>query len=409
MASEVLIRAGTVIDGTGASPQHDVSVWVRDGTIQVVRAAADPIPGVAPNAELIDASGLTLLPGLIDTHVHLAFSAGEHPLTDLLSEGDDRMILRAAGNAQVALRAGITTVRDAGGRRSVVLALRDAIRDGLLPGPRVVASGMPITTTAGHCYWLGLEADSADEVRKAARTLHRLGADYFKVMATGGGMTPGSMPLHPQYTVDQLAALVEEARRLGRTVAAHVHGTAGIRNAVAAGVTTLEHCSWLGDGGTAFDEAVAEEIVRKGIYVNPTAGISFTLDARSDSLTPAQKQLLARRESRTAAHRRQVELGTKMTAGTDAGVARAPFDCLIQNLQVMVEHLGMAPVAAIRAATGLAAESMRLDHEIGTIQPGKRADLILVDGDPLAAVGTLRHVRRVFQDGRTVVVGKCLC
>ena len=404
MPGGTIIRAGRLVDGTGASARSGVDVWIRGGYIEAVHERSDLPAGASDDTEIIDAPGRTLLPGLIDSHVHLAFSAGDDPVTDLLADSDDRMLLRAAGNALVALIAGITTVRDAGDRHGVVLELRDAIRDGLFPGPRIVAAGMPITTTGGHCHWLGLEADTPADVLKAARRLHRMGADYFKVMATGGGMTPGSVSEKPQYSVEALKELVEEARRLGKTVAAHSRGTPGIRNAVAAGVTTIEHCSWLGPGRIEFDEAVAEEIVRQGIFVNATLGLAFRPVPRAWDSRPSRKATLAQLADRLAALRRQVELGTKMTAGTDAGIAVAPLDCLVQNVEVLVEHLGLTPLQGIRAATGLSAESMNLEQEIGTVAPGRRADLILVDGDPSTDVSVLRRVHRVFQSGRTVSI-----
>jgi imidazolonepropionase-like amidohydrolase len=402
---DLVIKADRLIDGTGADALDGVAVWVRDGRIRAVLGPGEVMPELPSDAEVVRAPGQSLLPGLIDTHVHLAFSGGEDPLADLLRDDDARLLLRATANAHVALAAGITTVRDVGDRRGVVISLRDAIHDGFLAGPRIVASGPPITVTGGHCHWLGLEADSVDEVRKSARTLQRMGADVFKVMATGGGMTAGSVSEEAAYSVEALSALVEEGRRLGKPVAAHARGTPGIRNAVDAGVTTIEHCSWLGrDGSVAFDEQVASDIVQKGIFVNATLGLAYLPMTDAWHATPNARQTAALLPRRLAALRRQVEMGTKMTAGTDAGIALTPFDVLVQNVGVMVEHLGLSPLQAIRAATGLSAESLRLDHEIGTLQVGKRADLVLVEGNPVEDIYALRRVRRVLQGGRTVAI-----
>ena len=235
---QVVIQADRLFDGTGAEPIEQAAVVIGDGRIRAV-GRRDEIVAPDGEAQRVEYAGCTILPGLIDCHVHLIFSAGPRPLDDLLADDDHALLLRAVHNAQTALRAGITTVKDLGGRGAVTLALRDAIGRGLLPGPRILAAGPPITSTGGHCNWLGGEADTADELRKKVRQLVKQGVDLLKVMASGGRMTPGSNVCAAQFTVEQLRALVEDAHRLGKSVAAHGHGVAGIRNAVAAGVGNI--------------------------------------------------------------------------------------------------------------------------------------------------------------------------
>src|SRR5438477_1657560 len=245
-----VILAGRLIDGTGADVQRERALYIQDGQIQGITAAGD----VPTDAEVIDLSRLTVLPGLIDCHVHLAFSGSPAPLQDLLAEDDQQLLLRGVASARVALGTGITTVRDLGGRGGVTFRLRDAIQSKLIAGPRVLAAGSPITITGGHCNFLGLEADGEAEVRVAARRQLKAGANCLKIMATGGYMTPGTNKNRAQYSVQEIAAAVDEAARAHVTVAAHGLGTDGIRNAVQAGVNTIEHCNWLGaDLSVSFD------------------------------------------------------------------------------------------------------------------------------------------------------------
>ena len=230
----LLVEADRLYDGSGAAPIEAAGVLVGGGRIEaIVRRAelASELSGI----ERVRYEGCTLLPGLIDCHVHLVFSGSRAPLVDLQREDDQALLVRAVHNAQVALRAGVTTVKDLGARAGVSLALRDAIARGVLPGARILAAGPPLTTTGGHCYWLGGEADTADELRSAVRRLHREGVDLIKVMASGGRMTAGSNVCAAQFTEQEIRAVVDEARRLNKTVAAHGHGAAGIAVATLAG------------------------------------------------------------------------------------------------------------------------------------------------------------------------------
>jgi imidazolonepropionase-like amidohydrolase len=399
---QVVIQADRLFDGTGAEPIEQAAVVIGDGRIRAVGRRDDL---VAPDGEAqgVEYAGCTILPGLIDCHVHLIFSAGPRPLDDLLADDDHALLLRAVHNAQTALRAGITTVKDLGGRGAVTLALRDAVGRGLLPGPRILAAGPPITTTGGHCNWLGGEADTADELRKKVRQLVKQGVDLLKVMSSGGRMTPGSNVCAAQFTVEQLRALVEDAHRLGKPVAAHGHGVAGIRNAVAAGVDVVEHCSWVSTRAgnrVEYDEAVAERMARQGTFVDPTLSPAMARrDADPSTLTPGQLESREIRPHVHAAHRRSIELGVEVAAGTDAGVASTPFNCLPSELRLLNELLGLSPAQALRAATYNAARSAAVDGEIGSIQPGRRADLLIVPGNPLEDLRALDSVRAVYKDG----------
>jgi imidazolonepropionase-like amidohydrolase len=346
---------------------------------------------VPSDAEFLDLGDLCVLPGLIDCHVHLVFSAGVRPLADVLAEDDQQLLLRGVAAAREALAAGITTVRDLGGRGGVTFKLRDAIDSGWLAGPRILAAGSPITITGGHCHFLGLEADGEDGVRNAARRQLKAGANCLKIMATGGRMTPGTNTSVAQYSVREIRAAIEEAQRANVTVAAHALGTDGIRNATQAGVNTIEHCNWLAaDGEVRFDESVAEQMARQGTAVVAT-------------LVPLQRSAAVLRGAVLASMRRMAELGIPFAAGTDAGVTLTPFDSLPSELGILVNELGFTPLEAIAAATGVAARSIGADATLGTVEPGRAADLLAVDGDPSVRIEDLRNVRRVLKGGRTVV------
>jgi imidazolonepropionase-like amidohydrolase len=397
-----VIRADRLFDGTGAAPIERAVVVVEDGRVLAVGRAGE-VDEAQGDSEAVSYDGCTIIPGLIDGHVHLVFTAGAAPLKDLLASDDRQLLLTAVHNAQTALRVGVTTVKDLGGRGGVTLVLRDAIASGVLPGARILAAGPPITSTGGHCHWLGGEADTADDLRRRVRELVRSGVDLIKVMSTGGRMTAGSNVCAAQFTVEQLGALVEDGRRLNRTVAAHAQGTAGIRNAVAAGVNVVEHCTWVSTRAgneVEYDERAVEEMARKGIFMDPTLSPGSTMSNRDPAtLTPSQRETRAIRPRVIEAHRRSVELGVEIAAGTDAGVANIPLDRMPNEVRLLHELVGLSPAEAIRAATFNGARAAKLDDELGSIRPGRRADLLIVRGNPLEDLRALDVVRAVYKDG----------
>jgi len=367
--------------------QRDRALFVEDGQIVGIEAAGQ----VPADAELVDLSDLTVMPGLIDCHVHLVFSSSAYALGDVLAENDQQLLLRGVAAARQALGAGITTVRDLGGRGGVTFRLRDAIAAELIAGPRILAAGSPITITGGHCHFLGVEADGEPAVRAAARLQLKSGATCLKIMATGGRMTPGTNPGMAQYSVAELRAAVDEAHRAGVPLAAHALGTPGIRNATAAGVTTIEHCNWLGPNGTVdFDESVAMQMAQQSTGVVPT-------------LVPLKRSAPALREQIMDCMRRMATLGVPIVAGTDAGVSLTPFDSLPGELEIYVADMGLSPLQAIQAATGTAARLLGLDGTLGTLAAGRAADLVAVAGDPSVQIEDVRQVRTVIKGGRTVV------
>jgi imidazolonepropionase-like amidohydrolase len=393
-----VVQAGRLIDGTGSAVRQGQAIYIDEGRI----VGIEPNGPAPTDAQVIDASAFTVMPGLIDCHVHLVFSAGTNPLRDLGLEDDQQLLLRSVAAARQALRAGITTVRDLGGRGGVTFRLRDAIASGLLRGPRILAAGSPITITGGHCHFLGLEADDEAGVRAAARSQLKAGATCLKIMATGGRMTPGTNVGRAQFSVAELSAAVDEARRAHAPIAAHAIGTDGIRNAAQAGVDTIEHCSWLGKTPSVeFDERAAARMAEQQTAAVPT--LDTVVGAmKAGSMSPGLREHISLRSEILGSLRRMRQLGVPIVTGTDAGVGWTPFDSLALEVELLVNDVGLAPLEAIQSATSGAARAIGLAESVGTVAVGRTADLIAVDGDPSLDVGALRNVWLVLQAGSVV-------
>lgn len=397
-----VIEAGRLVDGTGAEPIESARMVIEGERIREVGPASQ-VSVPSGDVDRIDFSEFTLMPGLLDGHVHLVFSALPTALSDILGEDNPRILLRAVHNAQLALRVGVTTVRDCGGRDLMPLKLRDAIAAGVLPGPRILAAGPAITVTGGHCYFFNGEVDSADGMRQLARQLAKDGVDFFKVMSTGGRMTPNTNVTAAQFTVEELTALVQEARRLNRKTTAHGHGTAGIRNAVAAGIDCIEHCTWVSEDDDTvvdYDPAVADQMVKQGTYLSPTISPARVVGAVADAhLTEVRRRTMAMRPKIREAQRDMLARGVKVIGSTDAGVANVPLDSMPGELEAAVEELGLTPMQAITAATYTGSQAFDRSDDFGSLQVGRRADFLVVDGDPTKNISDVRKLRWVFKDG----------
>jgi imidazolonepropionase-like amidohydrolase len=398
-----VIEAGRLVDGTGAEPIESARIVIEGERIREVGPASQVgLPN--GDADRIDFSEYTIVPGLLDGHVHLVFSALPTTLPDILSDDNPRILLRAVHNAQLALRVGVTTVRDCGGRDLMPLKLRDAIAAGVLPGPRILAAGPAITVTGGHCYFFNGEVDSADGLRKLARKLAKDGVDFFKIMATGGRMTPNTNVTAAQFTREELAALVSEAKRLNRKTTAHGHGTAGIRNAVAAGIDCIEHCTWVSeedDTVVDYDPSVADQMAKQGTYLSPTISPSRAANASTTDahLSETRRRTMHMRPLIREAQRDMLARGVKIIGSTDAGVANVPLDSMPGELESAVEELGLTPMQAIVAATYTGSQAFGRSDDFGSLQVGRRADFLVVDGDPTRNISDIRKLRWVFKDG----------
>ncbi len=395
----VLITADRLWDGTGVATLIRPALRVQDGCVDTIETRLLPPP--ACTGERFDFPGCTILPGLVDTHVHLIFSAlstNAAIIEQVKRENDAELFQRTAGNAVAALRAGITTVRDCGGRGTVTQQVRDAIRRGDLEGPDVLACGMPITTRRGHCHWLGLTADTFEEARAAAARMLAENADFLKVMATGGIMTPSSDPMRAQYDAPTLALIADMGRAANKHAAAHVLSRSALPDVVAARYRTIEHCDWRVDEFRyEFDPELARRIVDQNQYVGLTlAGTmrrAFLPEIQADTSGPVR-----RLDMRFECERRMLDFGVPYTLHSDAGVRLTPIDHFELGLRTAQIELKLTTSEILRAVTATAAAAVGLDDR-GVLSPGKRADLIVVEGDPLKDLACLGKVRAVMKAG----------
>jgi imidazolonepropionase-like amidohydrolase len=395
-----LIRAPKLLTGRPDEVMSDAEVLVDGSLIKGVGARGTQD---ANGAEVVELDGCTLMPGMIDSHVHLGFDRCVDPNTKKSTETDCHLLFRMAENARQLLSSGVTTARDLGGRDFLEVELRDAIEAGLAVGPHLVVATRPITNTGGHCWYMGGEADSAEDIKRVARENLRAGADCLKVMATGGAMTPVGAPTwRAQFSVAEIKVAVEEAAMRGKFVAAHAHGTAGIRNAAEAGVRTIEHCSFAVEGASTpfareVDMEVVSKIAERGVYVCPTvSGVVWKMDER---LGPGFFDKLVDRLAKMRA------AGVKLIAGTDSGFGARGMDNrmdgYVRGLEVFAAA-GWDNASVIEAATTLAAEGIGIGDVTGSLDAGKRADLLAVRGDPLAQLTDLNNLELVMVGGRCV-------
>lgn len=391
------IVGGRLIDGTGREPIEDSTIVIEEDKIISIGPSKDTTIPKDKNVQIIDATGKSVLPGLIDSHLHLVLSKGERCIEDLMSESNEVLAIRILSNAQKSLSCGTTTVRDCADRDFVTLEVKRAIEAGLVIGPRIIACGPAITTTGGHIYYMGTEADSKEDVIRTCRMHIKHGVDWIKVCATGGGLTPGTNVRRAQYSAEALAALVEDAHRLARKVCAHAHGTEGIRNCARAGIDSIEHCTWLGpEDGYEYDEETVHLMISKKLTICHTiAGERTPTEDGFKGATGLDVLVL---------QRRMFEVGARFVLGSDAGIPRTKFEDFPRSIEVAVKTAGFSNMEAIQAATSSSAKMLGLDHQIGTLEPDKMADMIIVTGDPLEDIVALRKLDMVIKSGQIVAI-----
>lgn len=397
--SKTILRPKWIIDGTGAAPLTGHAVVVQGNRIHAVAPVEEMTIGESDH--IYDFPESTLIPGLINNHVHLVLPGDNTPFVPWIdTQSDAALALRAAHNAEAALRAGITTVRDCGGRRNVTLDVRNAQAEGLIKGARIIACGWPLTITGGHTRHFGGEVDGKIDIVRMVRRVVGSGADYVKVMASGGG-TPGTFPQYPSFTVDELRTIVAVAHSFERKVAAHCTTAAAILNAIEAGVDLIEHAMFMTPALTSqMDLSVIERLAESGIPVTPTLQVNRDMverlpDGPERELWRQRNQI--QRESVAAMY----ELGVPLLAGSDAGWRATAFHTFWKELDELAA-CGLSATAAIHAATGAITDALGYGEQWGTIQPGQFADMVVVPGDVAADIQRLRHVQAVFQAGRLV-------
>ena len=401
---KLVLKADRLIDGSSTKVVPNAAVVIEGETISKVCSQSELTETELAEARVIDSSGGTLMPGFIEMHSHIHCSAESDAYTHITTETNETFLLRGSQAVRSSLSSGVTTMRDLGSRNEVVFPLRQSIEEGIIPGPRLLVAGTPITTTGGHCNTFGTEADSSEQVVRAIRNQFKLGADHIKIMSTGGGFTPGTNVRAPQYDWTTLRDAVKDAERLGLKMAAHCHATEGVRNCVKAGIHNLVHCSWLSENPEElydYDPDVADQIAEKGIYVDPTLALSHLNKLRGRVKTP-DSGAMADPERRFEILRDMWHRGVKFVTGMDSGMTNAHFDDFAYIPEVMVNSMGISPMEAITCATKTSSECLGRDNEIGTITPGKSADVLIINGDPSVKIEALHNVDTIVARGSVV-------
>lgn len=385
---------GRVFDGDQMIDGHGVLI---DGDRIARVAPAGNFEGFA--GEVVDCTGCTVMPGLIDCHVHLMFRGEPDPWASLEKLDAAHAVVRALEHARDTLLGGVTSIRDCGGREYQEFAVRDACNEGRFQGPTVLAAGKMICMTGGHGNRMGRVADGVDEVVKAVREQVHAGSDLVKIMATGGVMTPGVDPEDAHYSAEEIAAGITEAKRFRRRTASHAQGAQGILNATRGGVTSIEH-------GIFMNDECCREMLERGTFLVPTLAALRNILDNEDAGIP--DYVMEKAQRCAAAHERSIQMfyeaGGRIALGTDAGT---PFNLHGSNaaeLKFMVD-VGLSNVDALRAGTRVGADLMGLEDR-GRILEGMVADLLVVDGDPatdIAAVADRDRHRRVTKAGNVVV------
>ena len=389
---DLTLRGVRVVDARGVRAEG-ADVRIEAGRIASIGA---PAADAVPTGAVLDLAGRTVTPGLMNAHAHVCLDGGPDPDRTIREETLTERAIRSARRLNETLAAGVTTIRDLGGTGSLAIELAAMIERGELVGPRMLAVGRVVTITGGHGHWIGIEADGPDAVRRAVRTLIKEGATATKLMATGGMMTAGRQAGVPQLTIEEMAVAVEEAHKRNLPVGAHAESRVGVLNALRAGVDSVEH----GHGG---DQEAIDLLLERGAFLVPTilsdrriieggvgAGISAEVVEQCEALADDLVRFLEP----------AIRAGVRIAAGNDGGAPLVGCGEIVAELELYVRH-GMRPIDALASATTNTAALFRLD-DVGLVEPGYVADLLVVDGDPIASVAALAEPALVIRDGNVV-------
>jgi len=413
-----VILPGKLIDGVAGQAQEGMAVAVQGSAIKWVGPAseAESLDAGGAQRETLDFAGATLLAGMFDIHTHTNMPGdgrtGEQVNED---DNDEVRLLRSAQNTAAAIASGVTTMCDCGSWNRNGFALKEGLAEGLVEGPRVLVSGPPLTVTGGHLWYMGGEADGIDAVRSRVRDMVKQGADFIKIAASGGS-TSTSDPYRAAYSAEELNAIVDEAHNRNRPVLAHCRCTDAINLALDAGVDSILHCAFYdNDGSYRFDQQTADRLAASEVWLNPTMGLGNANRERlirikgERALTADEEERLERSTvsggNSLAQFSALVQAGVKLVGGSDCGWSYYPFGDF-QGEIMSLHNAGLSRIDAIHAGTRSPAAALGIANTIGTVEAGKEADLLVVNGDPSQDLECLRDVAAVFKAGKRVATNK---
>ena len=414
-----LLRCGKLIDGSGKPGKLDMALYI-EGTVIKAVMSWDEVPATDKES-YVDYSDFVVVPGFIDAHVHLVATAlQDHEATRAawVSATHAELMAVAARNCIDSLLGGVTTVRDLGDIDFVTLSVRDLVKSGVIPGPTIFAAGPPVTTTAGHLHWCGNTADTLDEIRKAVRNSCAKEVDVIKVMSSGGNATRGSNPLLPQYEIEELKVLVNEAHRLKRRVAAHSHGSQSIRRCIAAGVDTIEHCTWKGSTDEDNDPQTLVNLLKdsKTMVTLTLAGIHRALvnfdRPLTDVVAAAAKGASVTGDLKTDFNwaKALIANGLDVALASDAGARFTSFRDFNESIEAAIIALDVDFETVVSMATKIAAKAVGISETVGTLEKGMLADIaILKQPEQNRKMGSVqdvyKHGKKMVENGNLVIAG----